>query len=135
MKKLARRLQVDDRVIWLSHAAQDDVAALIQNAGALLQPSFYEGFGLPVIEAMACGCPVVATDIPPFREIADGAALLVPPDDVGALASAVGQVVMSPERRRSMAESGLARAGEFSWDRCARETLDVYREAAAVARV
>ena len=134
MKKLARRLHVDDRVIWLSHAAQDDVAALIQNAGALMQPSVYEGFGLPVIEAMACGCPVVATDIPPFREIADGAALLVPPDDVGALASAVRQVVISPERRRAMAESGLARAGEFSWDWCARETLDVYREAAAVAR-
>ncbi len=135
LKKLARRLHVDDRVIWLSHAAQDDVAALIQNAGALMQPSFYEGFGLPVIEAMACGCPVVATDIPPFREIADGAALLVPPDEVGALASAIRQVVISPERRRAMAQSGLARAGEFSWDRCARETLDVYREAAAVAPV
>ena len=135
LQKLARQLHVDDRVIWLSHAAQDDVAALIQNAGALMQPSFYEGFGLPVIEAMACGCPVVATDIPPFREIADGAALLVPADDVGALAEAIRQVVISPERRREMAERGLARAGEFSWDRCARETLDVYREASAGARV
>jgi glycosyltransferase involved in cell wall biosynthesis len=100
-----------------------------------MQPSFYEGFGLPVIEAMAWGCPVVATDIPPFREIADGAALLVPPDEVGALASAVRQVVISPERRLAMAQSGLARAGAFSWDRCARETLAVYREAAAVAPV
>ena len=133
LKKLARRLHVEDRVIWLPHVPQDDVAALIQNAGALLQPSVYEGFGLPVIEAMACGCPVVATSIPPFREIADGAAVLVPPDDVGALASAVRDVVTSAERRRSMAESGLARAGQFSWDRCARETLDVYREAASGA--
>ena len=131
LKKLARRLHVEDRVIWLPHVPREDVAALIQNAGALMQPSVYEGFGLPVIEAMACGCPVVATDIPPFREIADGAALLVPTDDVGALASAVLEVVTSPARRRLMAESGLARAGQFSWDRCARETLDVYREAAA----
>jgi glycosyltransferase involved in cell wall biosynthesis len=103
-----------------------DVAALIQNAGALVQPSVYEGFGLLVIEAMACGCAVVATDIPPFREIADGAALLVPRDDVGALTAAVRDVVTSG-RRRALAESGLARAGQFSWDRCARETLDVYR--------
>lgn len=131
LKQLARRLHVEDRVIWLPHAPQDDVAALIQNAGALMQPSIYEGFGLPVLEAMACGCPVVATNIAPFREIADGAALLVPPDDVGALASAVREVVTSPDRRRSMVESGLARAGQFSWDRCARETLDVYREAAS----
>jgi glycosyltransferase involved in cell wall biosynthesis len=133
LKKLARRLHVEDRVIWLPHVPQDDVAVLIQNAGALLQPSIYEGFGLPVVEAMACGCPVVATDIAPFREIADGAALLVPPDDVGALASAVREVVTSATRRQSMVESGLARAGQFSWDRCARETLDVYREAASCA--
>ena len=77
----------------------------------------------------------MATDIPPFREIADDAGLLVPPDDVGALTAAVREVVTSPNRRRALAETGLARAGQFSWDRCARETLDVYREAAAVARV
>jgi glycosyltransferase involved in cell wall biosynthesis len=135
LKTLARRLHVEDRVICLAHVPRRDLATLIQSAGALLQPSVYEGFGLPVLEAMACGCAVVATDIPPFREVADGAALLVPPDDVGALTSAVRDVVISPERRRSMVERGLARAGQFSWDRCASETLDVYREAAAVARV
>jgi len=135
LKALARQLHVGDRVIWLPHVPQADVAALIQNAGALMQPSVYEGFGLPVLEAMACGCAVVATDIPPFREIAGGAALLVPPDDVGALTAAVRDVVTSPDRRRALVESGLARARQFSWDRCARETLDVYREAAAVARV
>jgi len=135
LKARARQLHVGDRVIWLPHVPRADVAALIQNAGALMQPSVYEGFGLPVLEAMACGCAVIATDIPPFREIAGGAALLVPPDDVGALTAAVRDVVMSPDRRRALVESGLARARQFSWDRCARETLDVYREAAAVARV
>ena len=61
----------------MSRVERDDLVSLIQGAGALLQPSIYEGFGLPIVEAMACGCPVVATDIPPFREIAAGAAELV----------------------------------------------------------
>ena len=130
LKQHARELHVEDRVVWLPGVARDDLAALIQGARALLQPSIYEGFGLPIVEAMACGCPVVATDIPPFREIAGGAALLVPPDDAGAFTAAVRELVGSAERRRSMSEHGLLQASEFSWDRCARETLDVYREAA-----
>jgi glycosyltransferase involved in cell wall biosynthesis len=130
LQRRARELHVDDRVVWLPGVERNDLAALMQGARALMQPSIYEGFGLPIIEAMACGCPVVATDIPPFREIAGAAALLTPPDDVRAFAAAVGQIVGSAERRRSMAERGLLRAREFSWDRCARETLDVYREAA-----
>src|SRR5262249_15506183 len=81
------------------------------------------------VEAMACGCPVIATDIPPFREITSGAALLVAQDDIGALASAIQALVDSPDRRRSMSACGLARSREFSWDRCARETLAVYRDA------
>jgi len=130
LQQRARELRVDDRVVWLPGVERDDLAALIQGAGALMQPSIYEGFGLPIVEAMACGCPVVATDIPPFREIAGGAAVLVPPDDAGAFGSAVRELVGSAGRRRSMAEQGLLRATAFSWDRCARETLDVYREAA-----
>jgi glycosyltransferase involved in cell wall biosynthesis len=130
LQQRARELQVDGRVVWLPGVDRDDLAALIQGAGALMQPSIYEGFGLPIVEAMACGCPVVATDIPPFKEIADGAAVLVRPDDADAFAAAVREIVGSAERRQSMAETGLLRAREFSWDRCARETLDVYREAA-----
>ncbi len=130
LQQLANELRVADRVVWLASVERDDLVSLIQGAGALMQPSTYEGFGLPVVEAMACGCPVVATDIPPFREIAAGAAELVAVDDAEAFTSAVREVAESAERRRSMAAQGLARAREFSWDRCARETLDVYREAA-----
>ena len=67
-----------ERVVWLEAVAQEDVVVLMQAAGALVQPSLYEGFGLPVLEAMACGCPVVASDIAPFREVTAGAALLTP---------------------------------------------------------
>ena len=99
----------------------------MQAAGALLQPSSYEGFGLPVVEAMASGCPVVASDIAPLREVAGVAAVFVPAGDVARWSSAIADLIASPDRRRSLAEQGLARARAFSWDRCARETLDVYR--------
>jgi glycosyltransferase involved in cell wall biosynthesis len=129
LKQRARELHVDDRVVWLSQVERDDLATLIQGASALLQPSMYEGFGLPIVEAMACGCPVIATDIPPFREVAGDAAVLVA-SDAGDFTAAVRTLIGSGEQRRSLAERGLARASAFSWDRCARETLDVYREAA-----
>lgn len=128
---LARRLRVDNRVVWLPRLAQPDLVALLQSAGALLQPSSYEGFGLPIVEAMACGCPVVASDIPTVREVAGEAALLVWPDDVVGFARAVESIVRTPALGRELRDRGRERASAFSWDRCARETLAVYRAAAA----
>ncbi len=128
--RLAQRLQVSDRVVWLPEVERKDVVTLIQAAGALLQPSIYEGFGLPMLEAMACGCPVIASDIPPFREVTGGAALLFPPHDLGKFGDALREVVKSPALRRSLSQQSLGRAQDFSWDRCARETLGVYHEAA-----
>lgn len=128
--RLARSLDIANRVVWLGAVAKENVVTLIQAAEGLIQPSLYEGFGLPVLEAMACGCPVIASDIPPFREITAGAALLVPPNDVDKLADALRDFVKSQEIRRSLGAQGLARAREFSWDRCARQTLEVYHGAA-----
>lgn len=133
LARLTRQLHVADRVVWLEAVAREDVVTLLQAAGALIQPSIYEGFGLPLLEAMACGCPVVASDIAPFREITAGTALLVP-GDLEKLAAALREVVQSPELRRSLSQQGLARAQDFSWDRCARETLEVYRAAARARR-
>jgi glycosyltransferase involved in cell wall biosynthesis len=129
--RLAQRLNVAKRVIWLEAVERQAVVTLVQAAGALLQPSIYEGFGLPVVEAMACGCPVVASDIAPFREITGGAALLFPPDDLGKFANALRDVVRSAELRHSLSQQSLGRSREFSWDRCARETLEVYHDAAS----
>jgi glycosyltransferase involved in cell wall biosynthesis len=129
--RLAKRLHVADRIVWLETIARADLITLIQAAGGLIQPSIYEGFGLPVLEAMACGCPVVASDIAPLREVTGGAALLVSPNDVQTLASGLRDFVRSPELRRSLSEQGLSRAQDFSWDRSARETMSVYRDAAA----
>lgn len=129
--RLARELGVAHRVLWLPRVRRSDIVTLMQSAGALIQPSLYEGFGLPVIEAMACGCPVVASDIAVFREIAGPAAAFVPPQDVPRLGKTLGEVVRSPDRRREMAAAGLDQAQRFSWQRCATDTLDAYRSAAA----
>jgi glycosyltransferase involved in cell wall biosynthesis len=128
-----RDLQIQDRLIWHEAVALEDLVALLQGAGALIQPSVYEGFGLPVLEAMACGCPVICSDIPALREITAGAATLVRPDDFESLASALHQLIAMPELRCTLAGQGLTRARTFSWDRCARETLEVYHAAAASA--
>ena len=103
---------------------------MLQSAGGLIQPSVYEGFGLPVLEAMACGCPVVASDIPPLREVTAGTALLFLAGDVAALASVLRDFVRSPRARQSLSEQGLSRARDFSWDDSARATLRVYHDAA-----
>ena len=132
--RLAERLHIADRIVWLETVKRQEVVTLIQAAGALVQPSIYEGFGLPALEAMACGCPLVASDIAPFREITGGAAILFPPDDAKELGAALKNIVQSAELRRSLSKQGLSRACEFSWERCADETLDVYHDAALVQR-
>ena len=128
---LANRLHVADRIVWLDTIAREDLVTLIQAAGGLIQPSIYEGFGLPVLEATACGCPVVASDIAPLREITASTAVLFPAGDFDALARALRDFVRSSGLRQSLGEQGLSRAQDFSWDHCARETLKVYRDAAA----
>jgi glycosyltransferase involved in cell wall biosynthesis len=132
--RLANRLHVADRIVWLETVAREDLVTLLQAAEGLIQPSVYEGFGLPVLEAMACGCPVVASDIAAFREVTAGAAVLFPVGDLDGLTSALRDFVRSSGLRQSLAEQGLSRAQDFSWDRCAQETLEVYRDAAAKGR-
>jgi len=105
-----------------------DLPALYGAATFLLYPSLAEGFGLPVAEAMACGTPVIAADIPVLREVAGGAALLVDPRDTAAIARAMVELHSDPARRAGLSALGIARAKNFSWDDSAARTLEVYRE-------
>ena len=125
------RLGLRDRVRLLGYLPPGELPELYAAAEMLVFPSLFEGFGLPLVEAMACGCPVVCTDATSLPEIAGGAALLFEPGSPEALADRVAEVLEEPDLRRRLRAAGLARAAEFRWDRAARETVAVYRRAAS----
>ncbi len=113
---------------WLGFVTDDELARLYRGALCVAYPSLYEGFGLPVIEAMACGAAVVTSAGSATEEVAGGAAVLVDPRDPDAIASGIQEAI---ERREELGRRGLARAAEFSWARAAEETAAVYREVAS----
>jgi glycosyltransferase involved in cell wall biosynthesis len=112
---------------------EDDLARVVAGAAALACPSWYEGFGLPALEALACGTPVVAADLPALREVLGDQAELVPPGDATALADAVARVLDDPGGEPARA-ARRARAAAFTWAACARATLSAYRRALEAAR-
>jgi glycosyltransferase involved in cell wall biosynthesis len=96
----------------------------------LVYPSLYEGFGLPPLEAMACGCPVVCAKAGSLPEVCGGAAEYFDPRSEEEMMSAVGLVLVSEERREGLRKAGIVRAAEFSWERMAEETGEIYRRVA-----
>jgi len=108
----------------------DDLPALCSAATLLAMPSRYEGFGLPVLEAMACGTPVVCSNTSSLPEVAGDAALLVPPDDVRGWGEAIAHVLTDDVLRAQMRERGLVQAARFTWEQAARQTADLYRRVA-----
>lgn len=119
---------VKDEIMWLKFVAEEDLPAIYNLATALIFPSLYEGFGLPLLEAMACGCPVVCSNTSSLPEIAGGAAILVDPTNVEQLADGIYRVITEDKLRNSLTKKGLKRASYFSWQRAARETLEVFEE-------
>jgi glycosyltransferase involved in cell wall biosynthesis len=115
-------------VTWLGRVADSELATLLRGARCLVYPSLYEGFGIPVLEAMACGTPVVTSRGGATEEVAGGAAVLVDPLDSADIAAGIERADREHEALR---EAGLARAREFTWDATARATRAVYEEAAA----
>ena len=103
----------------------DELVRIYQGAAALVFPSLYEGFGMPVLEAMACGCPVACSNVTSLPEVAGDAARLFDPRDVEDIAAAVDDVLDDPAQ---WIDYGLERAQAFTWDACARAHDDVYSE-------
>jgi len=123
------RLHLADRVVFPGFIADADLPALYSLAVAFVYPSLYEGFGLPVLEAMACGTPVVCSRAASLPEVVGEAALLVDPLDVDDLARALEQVVTDAALRQELRERGLAQAARFTWEAAAQQLLAAYREA------
>jgi glycosyltransferase involved in cell wall biosynthesis len=112
---------------WVGEIPDAELASLYRGARCLLYPSLYEGFGLPVLEAMACGTPVVTSSATAMEEVAGGAAVLVDPLDVAAIAAGIED---AQRRREELVPTGIARAGEFSWQRTADSVTALWRELA-----
>jgi glycosyltransferase involved in cell wall biosynthesis len=129
LRRRVEELALNGVVRFLGPLAEEDLPTLYSGALVFAFPSEYEGFGLPVLEAMACGAPVLTTTESSLPEVAGDAALLVDAYEVEALARGLGELLGREELRRYLVEKGLRRAKEFSWERCARETLRVYGQA------
>ena len=105
------------------------LSKIYSQALCLLFPSLYEGFGFPILEAMACGTPVITSNISSMPEVAGNAAVLVDPYDVGAIAKAMHNVLTNKDLKESLVKKGLERVKQFSWEKCAEETIRVYEAA------
>jgi len=124
---IAQARELGTAVQFIGGVRPEDLPALYSAARLFVLPSLYEGFGLPVLEAMACGTPVVCSQASSLPEVAGDAALLVEPHDVDGLAAALQRALSDEALRRQMIARGLAQAARFSWEKAARETLAVYR--------
>lgn len=124
---------VREGVILTGYVPDTDLPAIYSAATAFVWPSLYEGFGLPPLEAMACGAPVICTNVSSMPEVVGDAALLFDPEDTDGLQAALRRVVHEPDLRTELRSRGLRRAAAFSWERAAQETLMVYERLSSPA--
>jgi glycosyltransferase involved in cell wall biosynthesis len=129
-----RQLDLGEAVHWTGYVRDEDLPALYSGAAAFLFPSLYEGFGLPVLEAMACGTPVITSNVSSLPEVAGDDAILVDPYDVGAIAAAIDRVFEQPDLAARLREQGLMRARQFTWERAGRQTVAVYESVLSASR-
>jgi glycosyltransferase involved in cell wall biosynthesis len=120
------RKGLKEEIKLLEYVQKKDLALLIAGAEALVFPSLHEGFGLVILEAMACGCPVITSNVAAMPEVAADAALLVDPYNVDAIEQAMAMMIYHPELKKSLKQKGLERARCFSWKSTAQETLKVF---------
>ncbi len=119
---------ISDRLCFTGYLSDEELRGLYSSCKVFAYPSVYEGFGLPPLEAMACGAPVIAGRIPSLQEVLGSAARLVEPLDVNALAGTIVELLKDTNQRQALGAAGREHAGQYSWERTARMTLEVYRE-------
>ncbi len=121
-------LGLEQQVVFTQYIEEGDLCALMSGALAFVFPSIYEGFGMPPLEAMACGTPVLVSDAASLPEVTGDAAVIVQPDSTASIAEGLHQLFTDAARRQRLSEAGLARAAQFSWERSAAMLYDVYAE-------
>ncbi len=129
MMKTIRSLGIEHLIKFLGYVPDDDLPLLFQASRAFVYPSRYEGFGLPVLQAMASGTPVLTTKLSSIPEVAGNAVVYINPDDPASLARAINAILTNKEMRSTLIASGKRQAAMFSWKRTTDETVEVYREA------
>jgi glycosyltransferase involved in cell wall biosynthesis len=133
IRAAAKDSGVADRIHFTGFVSDEELLHLYNACQLFVLPSFYEGFGLPVLEAMACGCPVACSDVSAIPEVADSAALLFDPHSKPEMVRAILDLIRSPELSKRISKLGQNRALRFSWRKAARKTLDIYQEVAGLA--
>jgi glycosyltransferase involved in cell wall biosynthesis len=128
MPESVKRYELEDFAVCTGPLSLQDIKTLYSHAAAFVFPSIYEGFGMPLLEAMACGAPVIASATTSLPEVAGDAAVLVNPQSPDQIADALVRVLNDAALRESLRAKGLVRAKQFTWERAAQETLAVYRE-------
>lgn len=127
IRNLVEQLDLKTSVRFLGEVEEDNLSALYSGADLFVFPSIIEGYGLPVIEAMACGTPVICSKACSLPEVADGAAWMIDPDNIDSLSNAINQFLHSPNLRKKFAQKGMARCAQLTWDATAQATHIVYQ--------
>jgi glycosyltransferase involved in cell wall biosynthesis len=125
---LIRKLDIDEHLVFTGYVPEEDLPALYQGADVFVYPSLYEGFGLPVLEAMASGIPVITSNTSSLPEVAGDAAILVNPMEVFELYEAMEALASRPELRDELKKKGLERSTKFTWEEAARQTIRIYEK-------
>jgi glycosyltransferase involved in cell wall biosynthesis len=127
-QQLIAKLKIENKVRFLGRVSELELITLYSMADVFVFPSFYEGFGVPPIEAMACGAPVITSNISSLPEVVGDAALLIDPHNTGELARAMLQVLENEQLRDELRQKGYARAQHFTWPKSASKMLWVYQQ-------
>jgi len=129
-KNIAKGKGLENRIFTTGYVDEEALASLYSAAKAFVFPSFYEGFGLPVLEAMACGCPVICSNTSSLPEVAGEAAVFIDPFEPKNLAMAIDKIVENPRLREDLVQKGFEQVSHFSWKKTAEQTLQVFRSVA-----
>ena len=128
---LVQKFGIQDKVFLLEFATTDELIGLYKNALALVYPSFYEGFGLPLLEAINCGCPTIAANTSSLPEVVGDAGILIDPKDAGTISTALEQL-LDPATREEYRKQGFVQAASFSWEKTAQKHIEIYKAVGSV---